>query len=330
AVVDLLEKHFAKLVDYGFTATMEDDLDEIAGGREEAVPWLSRFFFGNGQPGLKSMVSERLDEIDPRSINSFEVGRDPADVPIVVRVGRYGPYLERGDDRASVPEDLPPDELTLEKATELLDAPSGDRTLGEDPENGLPVLVKNGRYGPYVQLGEMEEGSKTKPATASLFKSMDPATVTLEEALKLLTLPRLVGLDDEGNEITVLNGRYGPYLKRGSDTRTMESEEQLFTLTLEEALALLAQPKKGRGRGASTPPLRELGTDPATGAPVVIKDGRFGPYVTDGTTNASVPTSDSVETLTLQRAAELLADRRAKGPAKPRAKRKRKATAKKS
>ncbi|MFN2389842.1 MAG: type I DNA topoisomerase [Actinomycetota bacterium] len=324
AVVDLLEKHFEQLVDYGFTARMEDDLDEIASGKEEAVPWLGRFFFGNGRPGLKTMVSERLDEIDPRAINSFTVGSGDDGRPIVLRVGRFGPYLERGEDRASVPEDVAPDELTLEKANELLDAPSGDRVLGADPVSSKPVVLKNGRYGAYVQLGEAEEGSKDKPPTASLLKSMQPETVTLDDALKLLSLPRSLGADADGIEILVMNGRYGPYLKRGADTRTLGSEELLFTLTREEALALLAQPKQGRGRGAA--PLRELGADPATGAALLLKDGRFGPYVTDGTTNASLPSSDTIEGLTLERAAELLAEKRVKAPArktksKPRSKR---------
>ncbi|PLS76707.1 MAG: type I DNA topoisomerase [Actinobacteria bacterium] len=331
AVVKLLERHFNQLVDYGFTAHLEDDLDEIAGRRQERVPWLSRFYFGNGSPGLKPLIAERLDQIDPREVSATVIGVDGEGREIVVRVGRYGPYLQRGDDeRASIPEDLAPDELTVERAEELLAAPSGDRTLGTDPATGLPVLVKAGRFGPYVQLGEVDSSSKSKkkPPTASLFKTMTPETVTLEEALPLLTLPRVVGVDPATNEeIVALNGRFGPYLKRGTDSRSLESEEQLLTITLEEALAVYAKPKERRGRGAPAAPLRELGADPATGAPMVVKDGRFGPYITDGEVNATVPRGESVDELSPQRAAELLADKRAKGPA-PKKKAKKPAAAK--
>jgi DNA topoisomerase-1 len=329
SVVGLLEQNFSKLVDYDFTARMEDDLDEIANGDEESVPWLKRFYFGNGQPGLKSMVSSRLEEIDAREVNSIRIGKDGDGRDVVVRVGRYGPYLERGEDRASVPEDLPPDELSLEKATELLEAPSSDRELGTDPETGVPVLVKAGRYGPYVQLGELEEGAKERPKTASLFKDMDPTTISLEEALRLLSLPRVVGVDPaDGEEIQALNGRYGPYIKKGKDTRSLEAEAQLFTLDLDGALKLLAQPKR-RGRNAAAP-LKELGPDPTTKAEIVVKDGRFGPYVTDGEYNASLPRDLSPETITLERAAEMLAEKRAAGPPKKRKKTTRKkSTAKK-
>ncbi len=233
--------------------------------------------------------------------------------PVVVRVGRYGPYVQRGDDRASVPEDLAPDELTMERAIELLDAGSTDRVLGKDPDSGLPVIVKAGRFGPYVQVGEAGD-VEGKPRTASLLRHMDPATVTLDDALLVLSLPRIVGTDPAtGEKIVATNGRYGPYLKRGSDTRSLDSEEQLFTVTLDEALALFAQPKTRRGQ-RSQAPLRELGADPATGEPMVLKEGRFGPYVTDGTTNASLRKGDTVDGLTPERAAELLADRRAAGP----------------
>src|SRR5579884_3665351 len=317
AVVGLLESHFADLVDYGFTAAMEDDLDGIAAGQEEVVPWLCRFYFGNGRPGLRTVVSEHLDRIDAREVNSIPVGTDSDGHPIVVRVGRYGPYLQRGEDRAPVPEDLAPDELTVERAEELLAAPSSDRTLGTDPDTGLPVLVKAGRFGPYVQLGEPEPGSKHKPATASLFKTMSPETVTLDDARRLLSLPRTVGTAD-GEEIVALNGRYGPYLKKGADTRSLGSEEEIFTVSLEEAVALFAQPKARRGRAAAAAPLRELGPDPQTGEPMVVKSGRFGPYVTDGTTNASLRKGDDPDSVTPERAAELLAERRAAGPAKPR------------
>jgi DNA topoisomerase I len=326
SVVGLLERHFARLVDYGFTASMEDDLDGIAGGDEEAIPWLRRFYFGNGDSGLHALVSERLDEIDAREVNSIPIGADSEGREIVVRVGRYGPYLQRGDERASVPEDMAPDELTVERAEELLAAPSGDRVLGEDPQTGLPVVARAGRYGPYVQLGEADSASKEKPRTASLFKDMSLDTITLDEALRLLTLPRVVGVDPgDGHEIVAANGRYGPYIKKDTETRSLEREDQLFTVTLDEALALLAQPKQ-RGRRAAAPPLRELGPDPETGQPIVLKEGRYGPYLTDGTTNVSLPRGDTVEGVTLERAVELLAEKRAKGPAKPR----RRAAAKKA
>jgi DNA topoisomerase-1 len=319
AVVTLLERHFGELVDYAFTARMEDDLDNIAGGEEEAIPWLTRFYFGNGQHGLKSMVSEQLGEIDARDVNSIPIGKDGDGHEVVVRVGRYGPYLSRAEERASIPEDMPPDELTIDRAVELLEAPSGDRELGVDPVTGLTVLAKAGRFGPYVQLGELVDGAKEKPRTASLLSTMSLESLTLDDALKLLSLPRVVGTDPaDGEEITVQNGRYGPYVKKGTDSRSLEHEEQLFTLTLDQALAILAQPKRRRGqRAAAAEPLRELGADPDTGSPVVVKEGRFGPYVTDGTTNASLRKDDDVESITIERAAELLADRRARGPAKP-------------
>ncbi|MEA2498723.1 MAG: topoisomerase [Actinomycetota bacterium] len=329
SVVGLLEQHFSKLVDYDFTAKMEDDLDMIAAGESEASPWLRKFYFGNGQPGLKVMVSEHLDEIDAREVNSIPVGKDADGVEIIVRVGRYGPYLQRGDDRASVPEDLAPDELTIEKAEELLNAPSHDRVLGPDPETGLEVWAKAGRYGPYVQLGEMEEGSKEKPKTASLFKNMELPTVTLEDALRLLTLPRTVGVADDGEEILALNGRYGPYIKKGSDTRSLGAEGDIFGVSMEDALALLAQPKQ-RGRGAAAAPLREMGEDPVTKAPIVVKNGRFGPYVTDGEYNASIPRDLTIESLTLERAAEMLAEKRAAGPPKKKKSTRRKSSAKKT
>jgi DNA topoisomerase-1 len=234
--------------------------------------------------------------------------------------------VQRGDDRASVPEGMAPDELTVERATELLDAGSGDRVVGVDPDTGLEVTARAGRYGPYVQLGEAEEGGE-RPRTASLFKTMSVGSVTLDEARRLLSLPRVVGTDPEGEEITALNGRYGPYLKRGADTRSLAAEEDLFTVTLEQALAILAEPKRGRNQRAAAAPLRELGADPESGGAVVLREGRFGPYVTDGTTNASLRKGDSIETIDIERAAELLAERRAAGPP---AKRGRKAAAKKA
>jgi DNA topoisomerase-1 len=329
AVVTLLEQHFPSLVDYAFTARMEDDLDEIANGQSEMVPWLTDFYFGSDgdgrerHDGLKELVSDRLDEIDARVVNSIPLGIDENGQLIEARVGRYGPYLERGDERASIPEDLAPDELTVDKAVELLEAPKGDRVVGQDPESGLSVYVKAGRFGPYVQLGELEDGAKDKPKTASLFQTMSVDTLELDEALKLLSMPRVVGNDPEsGEEILSLNGRYGPYLKKGTDTRSLETEEQIFTVTVDEAVKLFAEPKRRRGQARQTQ-LRELGADPATGKPMVIKDGRFGPYVTDGETNASLRKGDEVETITDERAAELLQDRRDRGPVKKRASKKR-------
>ncbi|GGV20619.1 type I DNA topoisomerase [Streptomyces griseoflavus] len=355
AVVNLLEKHFGRLVDYDFTAKMEDDLDRIARGEARAVPWLKRFYFGETVPdsgfaagdnggaaeagngdgdhlgGLKELVTD-LGAIDAREVSSFPVGNG-----IVLRVGRYGPYVERGEkdseqhQRADVPDDLAPDELTVELAEELLAKPSGDFELGADPATGHTIVAKDGRYGPYVTEVLPEGTPKTgknavKPRTASLFKSMSLDTVTLDDALRLMSLPRVVGADAEGQEITAQNGRYGPYLKKGTDSRSLQSEEQLFTITLEEALAIYAQPKQ-RGRAAAKPPLKELGTDPVSEKPVVVKDGRFGPYVTDGETNATLRSGDSVEEITPERGFELLAEKRAKGPAKKAAKKTVKKTA---
>ena len=331
AVVQLLERYFASLVDYEFTARMEDDLDEIARGDAERVPWLQEFWFGPGggglpdvslgSEGLKALIDAGMTEINPAEINVVQtLPVDGAD-GIDVRPGRYGPYVKQGDRTASIPDDLAPDELTQGRALELLDAPSGDKHLGTDPDSGLDVVARNGRYGPYVQLGEMPEGKKVKaadkPRTASLFKDMDLDSLSLDDALRLLSLPRVVGADPtDGAEITAQNGRYGPYIKKGNDSRSLESESQLFTLTLDEALQILAQPKqRGRGRAAA-PPLRELGPDPVSGQPVVVKDGRFGYYVTDGETNASLRKGDEVESITIDRAAELLQIRRETAPTK--------------
>jgi DNA topoisomerase I len=307
AVINLLERHFEQLVDFDFTARMEDDLDRIASGDEDRNAWLTRFYFGDGGDarGLRHLVTEHLDEIDARAVNSIAIPGTDA----VVRVGRYGPYLERGEERASLPADLAPDELSAEKAAELLAQPDS-RPLGTDPESGNELVVKSGRYGPYV-TEVLPEGAETKPRTASLFSSMSPETVTLDDALRLLTLPRVVGTLD-GEDVTAQNGRYGPYVKKGSESRSLESEEQLFTITLDDAKALLAQPPRRRGRGAAKGPLRELGEDPSTGRKIVVRDGRFGPYVTDGETNASLRKGDSVEGVTPERASELLAERRAK------------------
>jgi len=334
AVVGLLEAYFANLVDYGFTAAMEDDLDEIASGAEEQVPWLERFYFGERKPGgvqpssppghslavdgvhgLKQAVSLRLGEIDAREVNSIPLATDSSGREIVIRVGRYGPYLQRGEERAALPDDLAPDELSLERAEGLLEHPSSDRVLGTDPLTGKAVVARAGRFGPYVQLGEAADGTE-KPRTASLFKTMNLSDITFDQAMELLELPRVVGGDPEtGEEIVAANGRFGPFLKRGNETRSLDTEDQLFTVTIEEALSRFAQPKQRR-YGTSTGPLRELGTDPESQSAIVLRSGRFGPYVTDGTTNASLRRGDDADTLTLERAVELIADRRAAGPAK--------------
>jgi DNA topoisomerase-1 len=315
SVVNLLKAHFSRLVDYGFTASMEDDLDRIASGEQDRLSWLNRFYFGenNDGQGLQELVAD-LGAIDAREINSIELGNG-----IVLRVGRYGPYLERDGVRANVPEDIVPDELTVEKAEELLAQPSGDRELGTDPESGHEIIARTGRYGPYV-TETLEEGSKEKPRTASLFKSMSLDTISFDEALQLLSLPRVVG-ESEGEEVTARNGRYGPYVQKGKESRSLESEEQLFSISLEDALALLAQPRERRGGRQAATPLKEVGADPVTGKSILVKSGRFGPYVTDGETNASLRSGDDPEALTLDRALELLTDRRARGPAQKPAKR---------
>lgn len=342
AVVRLLEEHFDWLVDYDFTAEMEADLDEIATGQRERVAWLSRFYFGDGTgreegEGLRDLVAN-LGDIDAADINSVSIAEG-----IRVRVGRYGPYVEdlsapveegQSPPRASIPDDIAPDELTVEKARELLAAGADDgRVLGHDPESGHAIIAKAGRYGPYVTEvlpePELDPGLSAaakkralaalpKPRTGSLLKDQTLESITLDDALRLLSLPRVVGVDPEsGAEITAQNGRYGPYLKKGTDSRTLPTEEAMFTITLEEALAIYAQPKQ-RGRAAAAPPLRELGTDPVSGKPVVVKDGRFGPYVTDGETNRTLPRDVTPESITPERAVELLAEKRAAGPAKRR------------
>jgi DNA topoisomerase I len=366
AVTGLLEQHFGRLVDYGFTAAMEDELDEIAAGHERRTNWLNNFYFGgdHGVPdsiarsgGLKKLVGVNLEGIDAREVNSINLFDDAEGRPIYVRVGKNGPYLERmvvdadgeaGElkpQRANLNDSLTPDELTLELAEKLFSTPQEGRSLGVDPVTGHEILARDGRYGPYVTevLPEPEEprdegsagapakkGKKPtgpKPRTGSLLRTMDLETVTLEDALRLLSLPRVVGVDpNTSEEITAQNGRYGPYLKRGSDSRSLATEEQMFDVTLDEALKIYSEPKRRAGQGASAPPLRELGVDPATDKPMVIKDGRFGPYVTDGETNASLRKGDDVLSITDERASELLADRRARGPVK----RTKKAAAKKA
>ena len=331
AVVKLMEERFTSLVDYAFTARMEEDLDAIANGEEEMVPWLSRFYWGSDGPippggpagggsGLHALV-ENLPGLDVRELNAFPIGVDADGQPVEARSGKYGPFVSRGEDTAPVPEDLPPDELTLDKALELLSAPREGRVLGVDPQTGLNVYARAGRFGPYVQLGELVDGAKEKPRTSSLFARMALDTVTFDEALALLSLPREVGVDpDDGGVVTALNGRYGPYLQQvlpdgSTDTRSIDDEDLLLTIDLDGVRAAFAQPKRRRGQAAPKPPLRELGNDPVSGRPMVIKEGRWGPYVTDGETNASLRTGDDPASMTDERAAELLGDRRARGPA---------------
>jgi DNA topoisomerase-1 len=363
AVINLLEGHFTAEVDYSFTARMESDLDEIAAGERDRVPFLRDFWFGTGadagvaertgaaagsgpgangsgpgsggpggasgggggngsraiaeSPGLVTLIDYAKANADPAVVNAIPLAKDETGEEIVVRNGRYGPYIRRGDETATVPADIAPDELTLVRALELLAAPKGDEPIGTDPATGRPVYVKNGRFGPYVQLGDAETlPAGEKPKMASLLKDMEPATVGLDEALRLLSLPRVVGDDPESGEpIEALNGRYGPYIRKGSDTRSLGEEAQLFTVTLDEAVALFAEPKR-RGRQAAAPPLRELGDDPASGKPIVLKSGRYGFYVTDGETNASLRErdGDTVEGITPERAAELLQARRDAAP----------------
>ena len=361
AVVQLLENHFAAEVDYSFTARMEDDLDEIAAGSRSRVPFLEQFWFGSdglaqragadgagtaggdggngdgsggsggsggdgsaggdGTTGLTALIELAMANADPAVVNAIPLGKDAEGVEIFVRNGKYGPYIRREDETASVPEGLTPDEVTVAKALELLAAPKGDEPIGTDPASGLPVYAKSGRFGPYVQLGDAEtlpEGQK--PKMESLFKSMSLTDLTLDEALRLLSLPRTVGTDPaSGEEILARNGRYGPYLSKGSDTRSLATEEELFTVSVDGAMRAFAEPKR-RGRQAAAPPLKTLGEDPVSGKPMVVKSGRYGPYVTDGETNASLREreGDTVEGLTDARAAELLQIRRDAGPAKKR------------
>ena len=325
SVTGLLEQHFGKLVDYEFTASMEEDLDRIANGEEDRITWLTKFFFGTeGNPGLEALAAD-LGAIDAQQINTMKMGED-----IEIRVGRYGAYIQKGigDDRkfANIPETMAPDELTLQVAIDLLAQPSGERELGIHPETNLPLLAKSGRFGPYItevfpepemvvdkKTGELKKPRKKKdapkPKTASLLSTMTLDSITIEDALKLMSLPRTLG-DYEEVPITVQNGRYGPYMTHGTDSRTLTSEDQLFAITLDEAIELYKQPKVRR-RGVAKPPLKDLGIDPASQKPVLVKDGRFGIYITDGETNATLRRGDNVEFLTLERGLELLAGRRA-------------------
>jgi len=321
AVVNLLETYFADLVDYQFTAAMEDQLDAIADGRQELEPWLAKFYFGDAsastdfaKQGLEKVTHSELD-FDFAAINSIVLGTAPDGLPVSVRSGRYGPYLVHGEDRVSIPEATEPDALTVSHALELLSAPSNDRELGLDEATGEPIYLKAGRYGPYVQVGDgsnLKAGDK--PKTASLFSTMDPASVTLEDAKMLLSLPRVVGAHpSDGADILAQNGRYGPYITWGKETRSLESEPEIFSVTLEKALEILAQPK-ARGRRAAAGPLKDLGYDPVTKLHVVVKTGKFGNYVTDGEVNATLRLGDAIELLTLDRACELLAEKRNQEP----------------
>ncbi len=341
AVVGLLEQHFDDLVDYDFTARVEADLDSIAVGDTQKEQWLAQFYFGSGQfaesvdmPGLHRLVTEHAEGIDAAAVNTFPLGADPATGElIVVKPGKYGPYVKRGDDTASVPDDLAPDELTIDMACRLLAAPKSDEPIGQ--HEGLPVFVKSGRYGPYVQWGTPEQlpPGADKPKMASLFSTMTPEAVTLDDAVRLLSLPRLVGNDPaDGEPITAQNGRYGPYVSKGAESRSLASESQLFTVSLDEALALLAQPRQFRGKKGSAPkpPLRDFGVDPISQRPVVAKEGRFGVYVTDGQTNASLTKGDRLEAMPAERAFELLAIRRESAPAPAKKAAPRKAAAKRA
>jgi len=339
SIVRLLEQHFADLVDYDFTAALEDDLDAIARGEQKRAEWLQEFYFGSeSHVGLRNIV-DNLGEIDARELNATKIS-DAA----TVRFGRYGPYLDVTDPtnpdaeprRVNLPEDLAPDELTAEKAQEIIDAPvAGNRVLGEHPETGRLIVVKDGRFGPYLEeelpeedvaideaTGEViapkkrttKKDAAPKPRRASLFKSMSPETIDLDTALQLLALPRTVGIDPETEQpITAQNGPYGPYIKKGTDSRTIDSEQLIFDITLEQALAIYALPKYGAKRPSSA--LKEFENDPVSEKPIKIKDGRFGAYVTDGVTNVTIPRGQTPDDITFEIAVQMLADKRAKGPA---------------
>jgi len=322
AVTQLLEKHLPALVDYDFTAQMEDDLDAISRGELDRDDYLSAFYFGQGHPGLKPQVESKVDQIDARDVSRIALGKPPGAGPradqVFVRVGRFGPFIEQGDRRASIPEDMAPDELTLDAALKLLDqAAQAEEPLGPCPQTGRPVFLKTGRFGPYVQRGSADE--KEKPQNASLLRGMRPEDVTLDVALKLLALPRRLGVHPQsGEEVVAQNGRFGPYIKAGAETRSLPPDGSPLDVTLEQALQLLAQPKGGRGSRRQRQPIRSFDASPVTGQTVQLLPGRYGPYVTDGATNASLPRGTSPEEVTFDKALELLAGRAARGPS-PRA-----------
>ncbi|MFM7095541.1 MAG: topoisomerase C-terminal repeat-containing protein, partial [Actinomycetota bacterium] len=318
SVIRLLENHFTTLIDYKFTASVEEDLDAIARGEREKNDWLHQFYFGktdnlDREPGLKKIVADNLEEIDAAEINTFPLGKHPdSGDDVVVKPGKYGPYVRCGENTAGVPETLTPEDLTLDVAVQLLAAPKGDEPIGQ--KDGLPVFAKSGRYGAYVQWGTPENPppGMDKPKMVSLFATMNIDRFSMKDAEDLLSLPRTLGNDPaDGEPITAQNGRFGPYISKGKDSRTISSEEQLLTISLEEALALLAQPRTfGRGRAAPKPPLKEFGNDPVSGKPVVAKEGKFGEYVTDGETNAGLKRGDILVDMTPERAYELLQLRR--------------------
>jgi DNA topoisomerase I len=328
SVVQLLEQHLAGLVDYAFTAKMEDDLDAISRGEQAYVDYLSAFYFGNGAPGLKKQLEHKGEEIDAREISRIPIGTPEGGEPVFVRVGRYSPFVEQGERTASLPDETPPDEVTLEAALKLLDqAAQGDEPIGTDPETNKPVYLKVGRFGPYVQRGTPDD--EEKPQNASLLKGMNPSDIDLATALKLLTLPRNLGVQPaNGEPVMAFNGRFGPYIKCGEETRSLPADISPLDVTLEQALHLLAQPKtQGRGRAAKREPLKVFDASPVTTQKVQLLDGRYGPYVTDGETNASLPKGTAVEELTFQEALDLLAARAALGPSKKKSAKKKTAKA---
>ena len=336
SVSKLLKEHLPRLVDYQFTAQMEDDLDAISRGEAEYIAYLNKFYFGNGAPGLKPQLENKVEEIDARDISRFPIGTPTEGEhrePVILRVGRYGPFVEQGERRASLPDAMPPDELTLEVALELLEkAALGDEPLGLDPETNRPVYIKEGRFGTYIQLG-VDEDSDEKPKNASLLKGMVPSEIDLAMALKLLSLPKTLGQHPENKEdVVASNGRYGPYIKCGSETRSLPDDLSPLDVTLEKALELLAQPKQRRGRGAPKEPLKVFKESPITDQPIKLLEGRFGPYVTDGETNASLPRGQSIEEMTFEIACNLIEARAAKGPSTRKKKKstKKKATKKKA
>jgi DNA topoisomerase-1 len=318
AVVRLLKDHFTTLIDFKFTAIVEEELDEIAGGTRVRDAWLAEFYFGNGKelPGLKPLVAHNIENIDAATLNAFHVGPHPVSGDMIeARPGKFGPYIRCGEQTAGIPDSMAPDELTVDVALEILSRPKFEDPIGE--LDGLPVFKKTGKYGPYVQWGTMDEPPPglEKAKMVSLFKTMDLATTTIDDALRLLSLPRTVGHDpSDGELITAQNGRYGPYINKGKESRTLDTEEELFTYTLDQSLAKLAEPRVYGRRGPAKPPLREFGVDPISSKPVVAKEGKFGVYVTDGETNASLTRGDRLEYVTPERAFELLAIRRDADP----------------